>query len=344
MKYKASVIGIGQIGHTIDSDSTRKFIWSHAKAYAHHPLTELTAISDPNKELCDNFKLEYPKVVAYNNHLQMLQRNKIQIVSVCAPTSLHLSLVRDVVKFAMVEAIFIEKPVGVSLEDSIEIDKLCKKNNIVLASNYMRRWDYKYKHVKSLIDKKAFGELQVITAYGATSLLTSASHLVDLLLYFGGEISWLIGELQQSYIRQVDDVKDYGGISLIKFNNNASGFLKATSINDENFMFELDLMFDKGRVRILESWDIDDQSDIEIMEFLPRSSNKSGKYKTLKSKSEECFLTRNERMLEAISDIINCIDSGDVKPASNGESAIEVHRVIRAIYQSEKSNQKVVKL
>ena len=343
MKYKASVIGIGQIGHEIDRDLTRKFIWSHTKAYSSNPSIELVAISDINSDLRQNFEKEYPQVKAYKNYINMLQENKIQIISICIPTILHLKIVKEIVQqYTSIEAIFIEKPVGGNHQEAVEIENICRKNNIVLASNYMRRWDFKYKHAQEIIKSEDLGKVQTIVAYGATSLLTSASHLVDLILFFGGKVKWIIGELQEDYVRRVSNVEDHGGVAFMKFKEHGHGFLKATSINDENFMFEIDILLEKGRISIVESWDGNDQSDMRIMKFKPRNSDKTGKYKTLR-KDNNSVLKSNERMTDAVSDIIKCINSGKI-PDSGGENAIEVHQIIESIKLSSGSNQKIIQL
>ena len=114
--YKASVIGVGQIGYKIDLDPTRKFIWSHAKAYSCHKLIDLVSISDLNDRFCQDFSVDFPNVKTFNNYLNMLDEYEIDIVSICAPTKFHLSIVRGISKYKSVKAIFIEKPVGNSYD------------------------------------------------------------------------------------------------------------------------------------------------------------------------------------------------------------------------------------
>jgi len=250
-----------------------------------------------------------------------------------------LKIVSEVIEYSSIKAIFIEKPVGNSLYDSFQIEKICQQKKIVLATNYMRRWDNKYKYVKHLIDTHKLGKLQTIAAYGATSMLTSSSHLIDLLLFFGGKTSWVFGELQKDYVRKVSDIEDHGGVSLIKFENGGFGFLKATSKNDNNFMFELDVLLEDGRITISESWDDDDQSLLKVMEFQQRNSDPNGKYKTLKNMPDKGQLVSNERMIDAISDIIQCVEQGSLNPLSNGKTAIEVHKIIRDIKKSSVTQQ-----
>ena len=140
-------------------------------------------------------------------------------------------------------------------------------------------------------------------------------------------------------MRKVSDIEDHGGVSLIKFENGGFGFLKATSKNDNNFMFELDVLLEDGRITISESWDDDDQSLLKVMEFQQRNSDPNGKYKTLKNMPDKGQLVSNERMIDAISDIIQCVEQGSLNPLSNGKTAIEVHKIIRDIKKSSVTQQ-----
>ena len=208
---KTAIIGLGQIGYKIDEDPLRKLIWSHAKTYKTHSKTSLEAVSDIDKTNYDDFNKIYPNIDFYDDYSKMIKDVDLDIVSICTPTTPHLNIVRNIVKSNPPQAIFIEKPMGQNLTEAMEISKLCEKNDIVLAVNYMRRWDNKYKVIKNIIDCKEFGELQSIVTYGCTALLTSSSHLIDLMLFFGGKIKWLVGVLQEDYIRMIQKDPDPGG-------------------------------------------------------------------------------------------------------------------------------------
>ena len=145
--------------------------------------------------------------------------------------------------------------------------------------------------------------------------------------------------MQTDYVRIVDGVEDPGAVPMIKFKYGRHGFLKATSKNDENFMFEVDIMCDDGRLNIKESWGNNDLSDLCIHEFLPRNSDKTGRYMTLRQKQYKDTVISNERMIDAMSDIVNCIESiYKVEPVSSGLNAIGVHHIIDGIKHSSIKN------
>jgi len=339
--FKTAIIGLGQIGYKLDEDPIRKLIWSHAKGYQTHNKTTLVAVSDINKANYENFNNNYPNIKFYDNYVNMVKEEDIDIISICAPTTNHLSIVKSLTNKNPPKAIFIEKPMGKSLSDAKEIVKLCKQNSIVLAVNYMRRWDVLYKYISDYLKMKSLGEIQTIIAYGTTALMTSTSHLIDLMVFLGGEVEWLLGALQNDYVRYKGKIPDPGGIALIKFNNNCFGFLKGTSKNQKNFMFEIDIVLSDGRVTIKEPWISNDFAEVKCWKFSARKNDELVDFYTLNEYKIPNKVPQGERMIDAISDIIYCIEN-DNPTQSNGSNAIAVHQIIQAVRDSSNNN-KIVK-
>ena len=110
--FKTAIIGLGQIGYKLDEDPIRKLIWSHAKGYQTHNKTTLVAVSDINKANYENFNNNYPNIKFYDNYVNMVKEEDIDIISICAPTTYHLSIVKSLTNKNPPKAIFIEKPMG----------------------------------------------------------------------------------------------------------------------------------------------------------------------------------------------------------------------------------------
>ena len=330
---KAAIVGLGQIGYKIDADPNRNLIWSHAEAYVKHPKIDLHSVSDFNKSQYNDFKLVYSSVPFFQNYIDMVDNVNFDLISICTPTPTHLELIKNIISTNPPKAFFIEKPMGSNLEEAIEISETCKSKGIVLAVNYMRRWDNAYISVSEMIKKQKFGSLQTITVYGSTALLTSTSHLIDLIVYFGGKVDWLVGDLQRDYIRESFGILDPGGVAFMKFRGGHHGFIKGTSQNDKNLMFEIDLLFEKGRVRITEPWLYDDSSNTQIQLFLPLGADEENSYCRLEDFRVEESYKKNERMIDALSDISNCISNKGI-PLSGGTNALVVHKIVNSITMS----------
>ncbi|TFB08627.1 gfo/Idh/MocA family oxidoreductase, partial [Candidatus Marinimicrobia bacterium MT.SAG.3] len=84
--YKVGIIGLGQIAYSIDDDSSRDIIWSHALAYTTHPGTEIVAVCDIDSNRIDGFKDKYGDLNEYTEYKDMLIEEDLDIISICAPT------------------------------------------------------------------------------------------------------------------------------------------------------------------------------------------------------------------------------------------------------------------
>ena len=329
MKYKAAIIGLGDIAYKIDTDLSRKTIWTHAKGFKTHKNIDLIAVSDIKESHYRDFNIYYKNINYYKSYLEMLKNNKLDIISICTPTNTHLKIIKEIVCLKSFKAIFFEKPMGLDLKEAEEISALCVNSGIVLAVNYMRRWENKYIYLKTIIDNKELGHLHSITAYGSTALLTSTSHLIDLFLYYGGDFRWLVGSLQTEYVRKVHGYYDPGGYAFTRFSNGVFGFLKGVSKDPLHYMFEIDLLFSDARATLSS-----DGESFNLEKFTNSNSTSGAGYKVLeKVDLNQSEFKKNERMLDAISDILDCINTKKL-PKSNGLNAIKVHKFIQAIKDS----------
>ncbi len=268
----------------------------------------------------------------------MLNNEIIDILSICTPEFENLNIFKFIDESNInIKAIFCEKPVSTSSVNIKQIKKICKENEIVLSVNYMRRWEKKFTNIKNIINSGEFGDLLSINAYGSTALMTSASHLIDLSLFFGGQPEWIIGSLQNDYIRNVRGYDDPGGTALIKFENNAFCYLKATSKNEKFYMFELDIFLTGGRISIS-----NDGQKIEFFSFKDVNSTIGSGYSTLEKINKDINLLSEQRMLIAIDDTIDCLIK-KTEPRSNIDNAFYTLKVIEKIKESSNnSNSKVL--
>ena len=327
--YRAAIIGLGQIGLSMDEDQARDVIWSHSEAYAQHPRFQVAAVCDPDPDRLSAFSRKFGQVQVFTEHEDLFRSVDVDVVSVCTPNAYHLEVASTAAKNPSVRAIFCEKPMGLTDVHADEIATLCEVNKVILAVNYMRRWDPIYQAVRDVITSGLVGELQTISAYGATALLTSTSHLIDMMLMFGGQPEWVCGSEQTDYVRLVHGLEDPGGIALVKFQGGAFGFLKGVSASPKHYMFELDLLFTEGRIVIA-----DDGRSVRVYRFDENVGGASGSsYKSLQRLSVLDPLPMGERMLGALSDIISCMETGG-SPQSNGTSARLVRTLITGLRDS----------
>ena len=201
-----------------------------------------------NKSRVEEVQKECDIKIGYTNYEEMLEKNKFDIVSICTPIQAHYSIVKKCIETG-VKTIFCEKTLSYSLEEAEGMKKLCKEKNIVFGVNYILRWDSLNKEIKKMLENDAIGKIYTMTAYGATALHTSTSHLIDLMVYFANsKTEWIIGEIQKDFVRNVHGVEDFGGVGTVKFNSGIIGFIKGVSTSPFKYMLELDILGEKGRI------------------------------------------------------------------------------------------------
>tara|TARA_Y100000992_G_C21269793_1_gene496023 strand:+ start:257 stop:1276 length:1020 start_codon:yes stop_codon:yes gene_type:complete len=331
-KMKAIVIGLGQSGLLLDLDKKRELIWSHAYAIHKHPKLELSAAVDldPRKEKFLKKKIQTTKKVPFFTNLEKaLKEIQPEFVSICTPNKFHLKNLKVILKNKNTKFIFCEKPLGKNYKEAKEMVDLSEKNKIVLATNYMRRWDKRYLWIKDKINSNHLGKLISINANGATAMYTSASHLIDMLCYLGGEIERVSGFLQKDFIREVHGQKDRGANAFLKFKSGVTCHLKASSKSPRHYLFEIDLFFEEGKICIKS-----DGNYLGISNFKNNGQSGTG-YLSLSEK--EIFIKSNERMIDALSNIISS-NYGNNSPNSSGKNALQVHKIIEGIKNSSKKN------
>ncbi|WP_279716632.1 Gfo/Idh/MocA family protein [Chelonobacter oris] len=227
------------------------------------------------------------------------------------------------------KVIFCEKTISYSLEEAKEIVDLCDKHNVIIAVNYIFRWDNLIQEIKKLLDSNAIGKIYSLVGYGATALHTSTSHLIDLLLYFSdSEIEYVVGDVQNDFVRNVHGISDVGGTGMIKFKSNSVGFIKGTGSSPMKYMFEIDILGENGRIRLYNNG-----SSYDLYTFSSSENSSGSKYESLDLVYSKHNATPNERMVDAILSLIEGVETGK-QPVSNIQTAIESVKVIESIKSS----------
>lgn len=330
--YRVGVIGLGQIAYNIDKDPNRKIIWSHIKAYQSIEKCKISAICDINLSTVQVIQKECNIKNGYIDYNEMLNENKFDIVSICTPIQTHFEIVKKCIETG-VKAIFCEKTLSYSLEEAEEMFRLCKENNVIFGVNYILRWDILNKRIKELLKNNIIGKIYTMVGYGATALHTSTSHLIDLIVYFAdSEVEWVIGETQKDFIRNVHGVEDFGGIGTIKFKSGIFGFIKGTSTSPFKYMLELDILGENGRIKLYNNG-----LSYDVYQYSKNSNTAGANYEDLILIETHNKNNKNERMIDAILDIINCIGTGS-QPLSNIYTALESIKIIEGIKKSDKNN------
>jgi len=204
-QLKVGVIGAGWMGHV------------HARAYrrvVHHwpdlpVLPEVVAVADPSDTAVKDFGRAHGDLVQHPDWRDMLADPEIAAVSVTAPNFLHREIGVAVARAG--KHLWIEKPVGLTAEDALEVREAVQANGVVGCVGFNYRNVPAVARARRLIQAGEIGvpthaRVQLLTDYAAHPgsplswryaiergghgvLGDLASHGVDLLRYLLGDVS-----------------------------------------------------------------------------------------------------------------------------------------------------------
>jgi predicted dehydrogenase len=278
MKINVGIIGCGNAAYYIDEqiNLAKRNSFSHLSVLKNNKKFNLLACCDKKIKNLNKFKKIFSFQYSYSSFSKMLSNPKINLLIIATPTKNHHSLVLKAINTKNIKIIICEKPFGFSYKIAKKIIEFSKLKNKILIINYQRRWDNFYKKIKTFITSEKLGRLKCIIGCVDKAMYQNSSHMLDMIVNLAGKISYVDGYKDiSSGPRIVHDYKDFGGYIFAKHKNNIISFIRASADMKEKKMFEVDLHFSNGRIRVL-----DDDKYFEIYKF--KKSNQYKGYKELK--------------------------------------------------------------
>ncbi|GMT41735.1 MAG: oxidoreductase [bacterium] len=334
--YKIAVIGCGRIGSLLEDDPLRPKPASHAGAFARHPKTVITSACDIDGERLKKFgrRWNVPPGSLYSDYRELLKREQPDIVSIAAWTELHCPIVLKAASTKSVKGVYCEKPIARDLREAGKMVSICKRRNIKLIVGHERRFDANFVKVKKMVHKKLYGPLKTIVAHALSApppklpadkyvggaLFHDGTHLMDLILYYGGPAKWVVGFDERPNGKKFIESTAFG---LIRLGNGVNVFVEASGERDY-FKFDVDLQFQNGRIRI-------GNSGIHA-----GRSGKSGRYTGFRELNPAPFKPLKKRtngFLGGVSELVRAVETGE-PPLSNGAEARNALELILALYKS----------
>ena len=120
------VIGVGSMGR------------NHARVFAQMPETNLAAVADCDGEASHNIARTY-KANAYTDFCQMLERERLDIVSVAVPTRLHAEVTLEAIRHGV--HVFVEKPLAFTLPECQAMIDAARQAGVGLGVGHIERFN-----------------------------------------------------------------------------------------------------------------------------------------------------------------------------------------------------------
>jgi scyllo-inositol 2-dehydrogenase (NAD+) len=141
---RIAVVGLGRMGRF------------YAQAIAGLGQTvELVAVADPDSRARASVQSELDVPRAFDDPAAVLDRSDVDAVVIATPTSTHADVIVDAARAG--KAIFCEKPLALSLEQTRAALRAVESAGVMLQVGFMRRFDPAYQQAKALIDAGRIG-------------------------------------------------------------------------------------------------------------------------------------------------------------------------------------------
>ena len=313
--FSCVLIGLGDIGLNYDLHQDQdKYIQTHSRAFYLNSGFDLQAGVDINNEACNIFSKKY-NIESYSVIEDALLEVKPDLIILAVPTSFQIEAIKKIAKCFIPKAILCEKPMGDNLDQGKEIVSICRKKDISLYVNYIRRCLPESKEVKKRIDSSSIKFPMKCVVWYSKGLMHNGSHFINLMEYWFGEC------LDVKIIDKGREFKSFGSEPSVylKFENCEVTLIPAWEELYSHYTIEL--ICATGRLY----WS---QKNLEWTKVVS-SENLKG-YSYLAEKSEE-ISTGAEKYQMHVAEALYLAMSGQVSSISNGEQALETLHTIDSI-------------
>jgi len=271
---KIALVGCGRISNR------------HIEAIAENKGLEIGIVCDIVEEKAKKVseRLGVPYVLDYK------QIHNVDIITIMTPSGLHPQHAGEIAEITDARYIVCEKPLSLTLREAFELYNRIDRAGKILLPVYQNRYNPLVAFVKKLIDDNKLGTIYqficdvlwnrdkkyfIDTWHGTQELdggvmYTQASHYVDMIHYFFGEIDevkGLGGSLKQLEV--------YDTVSAVcRFQSGIVGTINATiSVYRRNYVTEFTLIAEKGTIKLsgtnlneINFWDVEgmDKPDMDF--------------------------------------------------------------------------------
>ena len=250
-----SIIGLGRIAFSLETDPKRYKPCTHLGALKTFHRTEYTiqGLCDLNSEKCENAArfLNCGSVFTSQNFVEILSRNP-ELLLILTSTESHFEILQMAMDM-QIPRIVVEKPVCLTKKEANNLMRIRKKSKSKVWVNYERQYHKKYKLLKKMIQTAT--ELGPPLYYNATMLcpgknltpfekdegilLHDTTHMVDLACFLFGPAKDF----------RKENVFKNNKKSILHLNHSSIAGKILTIAESKNFLFEMEIFFEKGRVR-----------------------------------------------------------------------------------------------
>ena len=333
-KIKFGIVGYGSSGPR------------HRERIIENKYAELVAVCDVDEKKISCLKNS--QISLFTDYKDMLEMEKIDVVSVCTPNYLHKEMTIEALKTG--KHVLCEKPMALTSKDCKIMVHTSLVHNRKLFIVKQNRYNPPVSEIKKLIEEKKLGNLysiiincywnrdenyyknslwRGIKKYDGGALFTQFSHFIDLMLWFCGSVesvSAFAGNFNHTDI-EIDDT----GVVNLKFDSGTLGAINYSNCSyKKNMEGSITVFAEKGTIKIggqyINELEYQSIENYEIKDLeLSKGPNEYGAYQGSMSNHDKVY----ENVVQSL---LNGKDVG-----VSGIEGMWTIEVIEAIYKSSES-------
>jgi len=313
---------------------------------------EIVAVAEKEGFLKKYMKEVLPKANVYEDYDTMLEKENLDLLYITTPTGLHYPMILSSIKKRL--DFFVEKPFVKNLEEAKIICSQLKHSNIIHAVGYNLRFASTFSKAKTLLDAGILGELNTVNSSmyvsnifskpkgwrfrkkesGGGVLLQFGCHLVDLLLWYFGSISTVIGSTKSVY----SIVEDFAHMKM-EFRNGLTGDFDTSWSKEGGYRIQetsVEIEGSNGYMKVNE-----DLIDIKLKNKIPEFEKLETRIYKQSLNDSVSFDIGGPEYTRQDSHMIRCVKEQKI-PINNAFEASKTQSVIQAAYDSAKTNEKKI--
>ncbi|XP_072386553.1 myo-inositol 2-dehydrogenase-like [Diabrotica undecimpunctata] len=334
-EFGVAIFGIGRAGtiHLLNLIGNRR--------------ANILYIVDDDLNKLENVKKSYKRCLNETSFLTSKDRNKVFVDSkvdfvICAsPTYTHEVIVRSALEHH--KAVFCEKPVAVTLEETKALIDLSKKVNKPLLSAFNRRFDDSYSKIKEKVRQGEVGKVLTVKVCSRDSPLPSIGYLktsdgifrdcsvhdIDQIISVLGEYPNKVSVFAHANIPEIRNINDVDTVSMIMaFDSGALGIIDLSRQCVYGYDQRLEVFGEKGMIKAENKCPMQN-----LEEYKPEMTKKSPIYYSFASRYQDAY----KRELEHFMNVLE----GKDKLLITGQDLLNVFKIAIACETSWKTGQTV---
>ena len=244
-RLRVGILGCGKMGRV------------YARWFFANPHCEMVAFYNRTRDKANLLTKNFRGTKVFDTWEALVREPSIDVIGICTPSHEHLKQIRLALKYG--KHILCEKPLANDIHECRKILRLSQEAKTKFMAGFQMRFHPVVETVDSLLTRigKPYHIDFVFGLYrpgpnwrhsireSGGVLKELASHLVDLMIHWAGEISSITGV--NKIIEKQREVEDYS-INLIEFKNGASGFLFSSYLERRSHLIHGNIMGEKGQI------------------------------------------------------------------------------------------------